>query len=335
MAKESFPDTRAFNEAFLRVVHSGNAQQESEMLKAAADGATQFTRRRLREDAFSPAILPYDEVSNADLDKFVETEHPMIICEMEPDSFGSYELPMSDSTFNAPYYGNKYLLKFHKNATPEWQKDVNLLRTYGMDLREIIVDNGLRDLARMKDHHFMTAINNIVGITDGAPSPKTGLIQNVVYPGRLDRQNWVSCTELLGDRSLTNGVFLCNRRTFAEIRRWGRDEMGGDFSQDLMKKGTRAFESSTFSDIDFIVTFKIDIVPNGVLYQFAPPNFLGKAAVLQQPTMYVKKEKDILTFSCEEMIGVAIANMAAVEKVTFQDVASATGGDNRLPSPTI
>jgi hypothetical protein len=46
--------------------------------------------------------------------------------------------------------------------------------------------------------------------------------------------------------------------------------------------------------------------------------------------MYVKKDKDILSFSCREMIGVTIANTAGVQKVTFQDVANQYGGDGRI-----
>ena len=49
--------------------------------------------------------------------------------------------------------------------------------------------------------------------------------------------------------------------------------------------------------------------------------------------MYVKKDKDILRFSCKEILGVSIANMAGVQKVTFDELVdgvAGVGGDHRL-----
>lgn len=331
MANE-IDNPQLFNQQFIDAI----ANHGEGIMKEASDAATKMTRRKLREDAFSPAIIPHEDITNSDLDRFLDREDPGMICEMEPDSMGAKTISFDDSPDTAPYYGDKYLLVFYSNTTPEFTKDVNFLRTYRMDLREVITDNALRDLSRQKDHKFMNGVNKIVGSTAGAPSPLTGNVQHVRYAGRLNRNNWVSSTLLLGDYDLLNGVFLCNRRTFAELRRWGRNEMGGDFSQELNKKGSRAFETAEFSDIKFIVTMKSDLVPNGSIIEFTEPNYLGRAGVLQKPTMYVKKDKDILRFSCKEILGVTIANMAGVQKVTFDDLADSTGaglgGDHRLSS---
>jgi hypothetical protein len=65
---------------------------------------------------------------------------------------------------------------------------------------------------------------------------------------------------------------------------------------------------------------KRDLVADGVVYQFAEPNFLGRAYVLQDVTMYVEKKKDILRFSAQEKIGITFANVAGLNKVTFNGV---------------
>lgn len=316
--------SQMFNERFLAALDSINS---GSMEKVAA-AASVMTRRKLREDAYSPAIIPHEDVTNADLDYFLD-ERIGIICEMEPDSYGAKSISFEDTADSMPYYGVKYVLDFYANTTPEWTKNVDRLRTYRGDLREVITDNSLRDLSRQKDVKFMRMVDSIVGIKRGGIS-EAGLEQNVVYGGRLTRDNFISSTMLLRDRDLLNGVFLVNARTFTEFARWDRNTMGGDFSQDLILKGNKAFESARLFDIDFIVTMKHDLVPNGVMYQFTKPNYLGRAGVLQKPTMYVKKDKDILRFSCREKLGVAIANVAGVQKVTFAALANATGGDGRL-----
>lgn len=321
-------DGKLFTQQFIAALDSKDAD---EMCKQASMAASKMTRRKLREDAFSPAIIPYEDVDTADLDKFLHMEDPAIICEMEADQAPAKTISFNDTGDTEPYFANKYLLVFYANTTPVWTKNVNFLRTYSGDVRELITDNSLRDLSRRKDMKFMSEVNSIVGTTPGGASPLTGLDQYVVYDGRLTRDNWVSCKYLLRDRMLMNGVFLCNSRTFSDFERWTRNEMGGDFSEKVIREGLAgAFDKAKFGDIDFIVTMKNDLVPNGMMYQFTKPNYLGRAGVLVKPTMYVKKDKDILTFSCREIIGVTIANTAGVQKVAFKSSTGLYGGDGRL-----
>ena len=321
-------DGKLLTQQFISALDSKDAD---EMCKQASMAASKMTRRKLREDAFSPAIIPYEDVDNSDLNKFLHMEDPAIICEMEADQAPAKTISFNDTGDTEPYFANKYLLVFYANTTPVWTKNVNFLRTYSGDVRELITDNSLRDLSRRKDMKFMSEVDSIVGPTPGQASPLTGLDQYVVYDGRLTRDNWVSAKYLLRDRMLLNGVFLCNSRTFSDFERWTRNEMGGDFSEKVIREGLAgAFDKAKFGDIDFIVTMKNDLVPNGIMYQFTKPNYLGRAGVLQKPTMYVKKDKDILTFSCREMIGVTIANTAGVQKVAFKSSTGLYGGDGRL-----
>lgn len=323
-------NAKLFTQQFAAAMDTKNAD---EMCKQASAAATQMTRRKLREDAFSPAILPYEDVDNSDLDRFLHMEDPAIICEMEADQAPAKTISFNDTGDTTPYFANKYLLIFYSNTTPVWTKNVNFLRTYRGDVRELITDNSLRDLSRRKDMKFMSTVDDICGIVPGETSAMTGLEQYVLYPDRLTRANWVACKQLLKPRMLLNGVFLCNSYTFSEFERWDRNMMGGDFSEKIIREGlSGAFDKAQFSGIDFIVTMKTDLVPNGVIYQFTKPNYLGRAGVLQKPTMYVKKDKDILSFSCREIIGVAIANTAGVQKVAFQGVMGNYGGDGRLDS---
>lgn len=315
---------QAFFNALEQVGEHGNMEKT-------AFAASQMTRRKLREDRFCPAILPFEDVSNSDLDRFLKSERLAIICEMEPDSPGAIGIPFEGTGDSFGYYGDKYLLQFFSNTTPEWTKNIDRLRTYRMDLRELICDNSLRDLSRKCDVKFMEIVDKVCGLLPAGIN-EDGLEQNVWYPGGLTRDNWVNSTLLLGDRDLLNGCFLCNRRTFAEFQRWTRNEAGGDVSQDLFLKGNRAFESAKVGNIDFIVTMKSDLVPNGVIYEFTKPNYLGRAASLQKPTMYIKKDKDIIRFSCREKIGMTIANKAGVQKVTFSDLVTLRGGDGRMES---
>lgn len=326
MSDISIDNERVFSANFLDAVKGS----QDGLLKTASAAATEMTRRVLREDRFCAAIMPFAEISDDQLDSFLEMEDPAIIYEMEPAIPGAMTISNENTANSVTFRGDKYLLTFHTNSTPEWVKDVNLLRSYKTNVRQVVIDNSLRDLSRQADVDFMAGTNKICGSVPGGVSPVTGLEQFVVYDGRLTRDTWVNCQQLLPDRRLQNGVFLCNRRTFSEFQRWTRNEIGGDFSEKLFLEGSGAFDKATVSGITFIVTMKNDLVGNGEIYEYTKPNFLGHAGVLEKPTMYVKKDKDILRFSCREKIGMVIANTAGVQKVRFKAIQDTTGGDGRL-----
>lgn len=305
------------------------AAHDGPITKAASWGS-EFTRRKVREDDFSGQILPYEDVTNDDLNQRLDSEDPSIICEMESDQFGAVSIAPNDSGETKFFWGDKYLLTFHTNATPVWTKNINKLRTYRMDLRQVISDNSLRDLSRRKSINFMAYVDEIIGLVDGGRSPITGQYQSILYPGGLDRSNMINSIRLLPATQLPNGVFLTNYMTFTELLKWDRNQMGGEFAQETVLEGTGAFKTAKFAGVKFIVTLMNDIVPNGSIYEFTQPKFLGRAATLEAPTMYVEKKIDMISFHCREMVGFAIGNMNGIRKVTFQDIANSTGGDGRI-----
>lgn len=320
-------EARMFKQAFFNLIDAPAATFEKEGSELMTNA---FTRRMMREGAFAPSILPFRDVDNSDLDRALNTEQPFIICEMEAAQPLPKVISFTDKTDMSPFYGNKYLLIFFEVRTPTWIKNVNNLRTYRSDIRGVLVDNALRDLERTVDMKFMDHTNDITGIVPGERSPLTGMQQYIKYPGRLTRSNWVSASTLLPQRSIPNGVFLCNFVTWSEFQRWDRNQMGGDMAEKLILEGGRAFQKAKFGGIDFIVTLKHDLVPNGKIYEFAPANYLGKAGVLQKPTMYVKKDKDMLSMTCVEKIGMTIANTAAVQAVEFEGCTGPYAGDGRI-----
>ena len=115
------------------------------LLKNTSDSSTQMIRRRLRENGFSRLVLPYKQVSDADLNYLPNTELPVIVEEMEPESKGAKAIPFNDTADTEFYRGDKFVVYFCKITTPEFTKNVDELRTYKNDLRQVVTDNALKD----------------------------------------------------------------------------------------------------------------------------------------------------------------------------------------------
>jgi len=298
--RKSAAEVRQFNQRFVSAIE----QARSGELTKVSSSSGSFIRRRIRENGFSRNIITPENVTNADLDRFERTELPGMIEDMEPHSPGAKAIPFNDTPDTAFYRGDKYTVFFCKISTKEFTKNVDELRTYKMDLRQVITDNALKDIQTEEDARFITEVDDIVGPSNGVGA--SGEQQNFDIAGDVRRVTYVNLLNHIQDRDLNNGVFLMNRHTANEFLKWDHDEWGGSQAQAMttggLRKGLNKFE---IMDVPHIATIKRDIVPNNVVYQFTEEGYLGKFCVLSDVTMYVEKRIDIIRFRAHEKIGLS------------------------------
>ncbi len=303
--------------------------------KEASSAASNMIRRRIREDGFARNIMPAKTVTNEQLDRVPDHDRPVIIEDMEPGSKGAKSIPFGDSADTSFYYGNKFVCSFNVITTPEFTKDINELRTYRMDLRKVITDNALRDMQTEEDYQFINTVDEIVKPTGGFAGVAAGAAGSYVSGnsavtsapqyakinaglatgGHFSRENYVHVLNMLENQSLNNGVILMNRKTAKSFLTFNRSEIGGDLSQTLFTDGLSGLQEAKIFGVKHLFTIKRDIVPDGVIYLFAEPEYLGRFYTLQDPTMYVEKKKDILRFSARETLSVTFANLVGCGRI--------------------
>jgi hypothetical protein len=292
------------------------------IVKKASAATSKATRTQIREEGFQRAILSFDMITNEDLDYFGDSELPGVWFELEPDSPPARMIPYNDTPNTFAYRAEKYVVLISVVTTEEATKNVNQLRTYKTDIRQIVNDNMLRDIHTAEDTGFLSEVDRIVGssatayATAEAAAP--GTHQNVTMSSATFNRNGLKrAVSYLIERQLPVGVFLVNQRTANEFLGWKRDEMGGDLSQDIARKGLKALETFEMFGIPFISTIKNDLVANGVMYQFAPKEFLGNALMLEDITVTIKKEYDIIRMRAQEQIGLTIGNPLGLQKLNY------------------
>jgi hypothetical protein len=305
------PSAEVFNRELLEAIQDS----PDGILKQASTASSNMIRRKIRENGFARSIIPPKPVGNEDLDRLPDTDLPVIIEDMEPLSPGAKSISFDDTADTAFYKGDKFVVYFDQITTPEFTKNINELRTYKMDLRAVITDNSLKDMQRTEDSRFIKAVDRIVGSTSGVGL--SGVQQNFEIEGTITRDTYQETLSILENMDLNNGVFLMNRKTAKSFLGWNRTEIGGDLSQELFTDGLNALKEAKIHGVRHLFTIKRDLVPDNVVYLFTEPDYLGRWYSLQDTTMYVEKKKDILRFSAKETLGVAIANVAGVAKVTF------------------
>lgn len=305
-----------------------NAQILSELtrdgdtgVKMAQSAATNYTRIQIREDSFAFKILPPEKATDEMLDRDL-TENLGIIWEKEPDSPPAKWVPFQTIPDGEYIKGSRYRIPFARIETPKFTKDIDELRTTRQDIRKILTDNSIKDGLAEVDSKFMATVNSHVF---NAPGPGqannvTGKVQWIDINSQLNRDSFSDALTLLprgtkdGKFRLRNYCALMNEVTATQLLKLGRDAVGGDKSQEFFLNG---LTTDTIMGVKCLFTIKDDLVPDGYVYFFAEPSFLGKCFYLQDWTMYMKKEAFMIEMWSYWLGGMAIGNVAAMAVARF------------------
>lgn len=309
IAIETQQKTRERNQAWFGLLDSG---QE----KRAADAVSNFTRTKMREDGFYRKILPPVKITNDELDRAVDTEKPLKIVDKENDNPPAISLPFANLPVNIYVKAPKYRVLFDRIVSPRFTKDVDELRTYQMDVRQVMTDNAIKDMLAEEDTKFLAAVNVALGTKDSTQP----LAQAILYKGisgGITRDSTVESLKIM-NRSvfrLEAHTCLTNFVTWKEFMKWGRDEMGGDLSEQIVKNG---MAEAHFLSKDWVVTIKRDLVPDDNVYMFADPKFIGKNFLLEDTTLWMKREMWFLDWCLYLSGGGAIGHVGGLARAAFE-----------------
>lgn len=302
------PTAREVNAALLDMFDKG-------LNKEAQEAVTDFIRMRMREEGFARQIIPPVQVTDTDLDKQVDTDKPVIICEKEPDSPAAISVPFGTLPMNRYIRGIRFRVMFQRIMSPRFLKDINELRTYDMDIRQVLSDNALKDMQTEEDGKFIGTVDSIL-VAPGYTVPDTGTIQWRTISGGITRDTWNDALRILPQTPshFSASTILMNNVSILEFQKWGRDEAGGDFAQQVAMNG---WGETKWFGIRILVTIKRDLVPDNRIYQFVRPAALGKFFLLEDTTMYVDTKAFMIEFFAYCSLGAAIANPAGVAIADF------------------
>ena len=228
------------------------------MEKTAVDAINDFTRTKMREDGFLRRILPPLQISNDELDRQVDTDKPVKVVDKEPDSPASISVPFATLPQNVYIRGPRYRVHFHRIVSPRFTKDVDELRTYSMDIRQVLSDNAIKDMLAEEDGKFIAAVDSCVGAVDSTPAT-SGTVQHDTLGGVINRETIAQMMKILPrtPSRLETQTVLVNNLLVKDLLKLDRAAIGGDLSQDLLLNG---WAEGTISGAKLVVTIKQDLV---------------------------------------------------------------------------
>lgn len=274
------------NRSFLNKIEEGQTKEASVAMTA-------FVRQKLREDGFTRKILPPSMITSADLDRQL-TEEPTILVEKEPDSVAA-----SMSFVGRPniryFKGARYKVPFYKIQSEEFKKSKFELATYRTDIRQVLQENSIKDLQEQEDKNFY---NSVVSIATANSN-----VQSVA--GGFNYQNFLNGGKFLLQKKLPIGCALMTQSAYTDLLKSPATQIGSGLATDIVRGGPL----DSMGGIQIITTNKSDILPDNRVIFFAPPNYLGQFYMLQDATVFLKTEADMLSFTVYESIGAGIGNI--------------------------
>lgn len=283
------------NQSFLDKIDQG-------MTKEAGVAMSAFVRQKLREDGFTRKILPLQGITAAELDRQL-TEEPTVICEKEPDSVAA-TLPFLGRAPIRYWTTARYPVTFQKISSDDFRKSKFELATYRTDIRTILQENSVKDMQEQEDSGFY---NNILAMATANSNVFT-------TSGGFTRANFMTGIKKLAQRRLPVGCVLMTQSMYADMMSLPATDIGSQAATELFM-GRGSLE--TPQGYRIVVTNKNNILPDNQIVYFTSPEYLGQFYGLQDATVFLRVEADMIEFTSYEALGIGIGNVNGAVVVNF------------------
>lgn len=306
------PTTKEINQALFDRLLS----DEQGLQKEGQDAVNDFIRMKMREDGFWRRIIPPVQITNDELDRQVDTDMPVKVVDKEPNSPAAITIPFATLPQGKYIRGPRFRVMFSRIVTSKFIKDIDELRTWDMDIRQVLSDNAIKDMLAEEDGTALTTVNSLLVGAD-LVVPETGVAQYQTIAGGITRDTFNDALKIMPStpNRLETATVLLNMVTAKELQKWTRDEVGGDLSEEITRNG---FAERQWFGVRILITIKRDLVADNTFYMFAEPKFLGKFFILEDTTMYIDRKAYMIEFFAWETIGSTIANVAGVARADFE-----------------
>jgi hypothetical protein len=295
------PETTAsfVNSNFVRKLDEGR-------IKEAQEESSAFIREKLRQEAAVREIITPMGITDEELDRDEHTDQPKKIIDKEPDSVATF-VQFQGTGRRTWFRGKRYAIYFGKIESQRFTKSKFELMTYTSDIRKILSDNSVKDMADQEDKKFAELIAAIIALN---PAQQSG--------GPFQSGTFKQAMQAMLTREIPVGKMLMTKSQYLNALDLPATTVGDDIAKRHFDEGIES--SQKLWGIPVVTTIKSSIYENNKAWVFAPQapnNFLGNYYLLQDATLYIRQEADIIEFWSYEALGLGIGNRLAIQQIQF------------------
>jgi len=264
----------------------------------------QYIRKKVYEGLIMETVLPSETVTPADLVPTMDGDTLYKIDELEPEAL-ALEVNWDGDPTGEYFEGERFITPLWVVTSERQTKSEDELLAIRYPAREVLTDICAKEIIRKQDEHFFGKLcEAAVGISGKVVTTADTIL---TMDALSDLQNQIDGDELTTTR------FVMNRVDFNNLKRLAGPD-ADTLSAELLVKG---YTNTTYGGLPFTVTIKNTAVPQGTVWAFADPEFLGTHYVLQDTKFEVKSEFRRIYFQGWRNYGTTIANVRSVAKLTL------------------
>jgi len=287
------------NSNFVRKIEEGR-------VKEAQEESSAFIREKLRQEAAVREIIVPQGITEEQLDRDEYTDQPKKIIDKEPDSVATF-VQFQGTGRRTWFRGKRYAIYFGKIESQRFTKSKFELMTYTSDIRKILSDNSVKDMADQEDQKFAELLAAIIALN---PAQQSG--------GPFQSGTFKQAMQAMLNRLIPVGKMLMTKSQYLNALDLPATTVGHEIAKRHFDEGIES--SQKLWGIPVVTTIKGNIYDTSKAWLFAPQapnNFLGNYYLLQDATLYIKQEADIIEFWSYEAVGIGIGNRLSVQQIQF------------------
>jgi len=286
------------NSNFVKKIEDGRIKE------AAAEGSA-FIREFVRQESYAREILTPVLLQDDEIDRDENTDEPKKIVEKEPKSVATF-VQFQGAGPRTWFKGPRYSVFFGKTESQHFTKSKFQLMTYQNDIRKMLSDNSVKDMADQEDKKWQETVDALIALNPAEQNVNAGGFNSTAFKSGF--QKMVNRRRPIGKMTMTKSLYY-------EALDLVATSVGNDVASRHYDDGVENEEK--LWGFPVITTIKSTIHDPKKAYIYAPENYLGNFFLLQDATLYIKQEADTITFWTYAAPGIGIGNRLSVQSITF------------------
>jgi len=286
------------NSNFVKKIEDGRIKE------AAAEGSA-FIRDFVRQESYAREILTPVLLQDDEIDRDENTDEPKKIVEKEPKSVATF-VQFQGAGPRTWFKGPRYSVFFGKTESQHFTKSKFQLMTYQNDIRKMLSDNSVKDMADQEDLKWQQTVDALIALNAAEQNVAAGGFNSTAF--KTGFQRMVNRRRPIGKMTMTKSLYY-------EALDLVATSVGNDVASRHYDDGVENEEK--LWGFPVITTIKSTIHDPKKAYIYSPENYLGNFFLLQDATLYIKQEADTITFWTYAAPGIGIGNRLSIQSITF------------------